>query len=416
MPGPNLSETSVYPIWLRHPYVILAPAYRRTSAGVRALHLLCHCLNHRGARAFVTTGDVNPDLDTPTASRNVFAEWHRKRVTPIVIYPETVSGNPLGSECVVRYLLNFPGHLGGDRHAHPGDFYVSFARGMNPWVRREEEQVLHMPLVDTRVFRPPTTEVKRSGSCYYAAKYKSVHKGKTFPITANSIEITRGQEDSQTPETIADIFRRSEFFYAYENTALALEALLCGCPVILLPNPYFTEAIAKEELGTDGIAWGTDEREVARALATTGRMVENYARTVEAFWTQLDHFIERTQALAAGRTQREGLTYGYIDETTVPWPDQFTARSFLRAYVIFKSVMEKGRLEKLAALRAHVKGHGLRHGIRKWTRSLYGSRYQGTLFRWLGIATAEERGTLKVDRGPLRHEALDIPLELPPRP
>ncbi len=268
----------------------------------------------------------------------------------------------------------------------------------------------------SRNWRASLSTRKRSGSCYYAAKYKSVHKGKTFPITANSIEITRGQEDSQTPEAIAEIFQRSEFFYAYENTALALEALLCGCPVILLPNPYFTETIAKEELGTDGIAWGTDEKEVARALATAGRMVENYARTVEAFWTQLDHFIERSQAFAARRAQREMLNYGYIDETTVSWPDRFTARSFLRVYVILRSVVDKGRLERLAALAAHVKRHGLRRGMRKWTRSMYGSRYQATLLRWLGIATAEERAELGVDRGPLRHQPLDIPLKMRPRP
>ena len=55
------------------PYYIVAPSYIGTSAGVRALHLLCHSLNVSGRSAYLLpdpasvrlTFHTHPDLLTP---------------------------------------------------------------------------------------------------------------------------------------------------------------------------------------------------------------------------------------------------------------------------------------------------------------------------------------------------------------
>jgi hypothetical protein len=51
------------------PYLIVSHDYTRFSAGVRALHLLCHHLNENGLSAYVTSHVTGPGLSTPVASQ-----------------------------------------------------------------------------------------------------------------------------------------------------------------------------------------------------------------------------------------------------------------------------------------------------------------------------------------------------------
>ena len=59
-----------------------------------------------------------------------------------------------------------------------------------------------------------------------------------------------------------------------ENTALALEAVMCGCPVVFLPNPHLKEIIGQEEHGPDGFAWGDAPAEAAVTHVRAGRLEE----------------------------------------------------------------------------------------------------------------------------------------------
>lgn len=111
--------TPINPRVERAPYYIVAPRYIGTSAGIRALHLLCHWLNLKGERAFMALQyvelgpNVSFDLQTPILTPEIVDYHYQQGLQPIVIYPEVVAGNPLEADCVVRWLLNFPGLLGG---------------------------------------------------------------------------------------------------------------------------------------------------------------------------------------------------------------------------------------------------------------------------------------------------------------
>ena len=100
---------------LRRPYYIETPPYRRSSAGIRVMHMLCHVLNRLGEEAYVFTSEVNPDLNTPTVTEDVVRRHLQAGREPIVVYPEIVSGNPRRAKSVVRYVLNVPGLIGGDK-------------------------------------------------------------------------------------------------------------------------------------------------------------------------------------------------------------------------------------------------------------------------------------------------------------
>ena len=69
------------------------------------------------------------------------------------------------------------------------------------------------------------------------------------------------------PDMIS-LLQHSEFFYAYEDTFLIMEAVLCGCPVVLLPSETFKECHTLEDYGTNGVAWGNDPEKVKTAEAT----------------------------------------------------------------------------------------------------------------------------------------------------
>ena len=45
---------------------------------------------------------------------------------------------------------------------------------------------------------------------------------------------------------------------------MILEAGLCGCPSVLIPNKYFKESLGLADIGMDGIAWGVSPEEIAR--------------------------------------------------------------------------------------------------------------------------------------------------------
>lgn len=292
---------SLLPAGESHPYYVATPHYQRNSIGVRCLHLLVHWLNRLGHSAWImaysggASRRTNPDLITPELEPAVYAHHRSLKRTPIVVYPETVQGNPLGAPMVARYVLNFPGLLGGDQTLLPQEMAFGFARNLAEAVG-SPDNVLHIPALDTVLFSPEPA-VPRIGTCYYLGKYRLVHGGEAFGLPPGSVEIPR-DPTAMDQATIAAIFRRSELFYAYENTGLTTEACLCDCPVVMMPNAWLTKAIADEELGWDGVAWGDSAEEIARARATVGHKRLRYRQTISEFFPQLERFVALTQIRA----------------------------------------------------------------------------------------------------------------------
>ena len=294
----------------RAPYYIATLPFTRFSAGVKVLHLLCHSLNLRGQRAYLLPiyptnarereSFCEPSLVTPLLTRRTTKRHADDGLCPIIVYPEIVTGNPFSASCVVRYVLNFPGALGGDVLFNADELCFSYSKVLAAETKHPEN-ILFIPASDTRIFYPPPEQEERRGTCFYASKYQNTHKGQLLEITNDSLEITSGRPNSQSPEQVADIFRKCEIFYTYENTALAVEATLCGCPTVFLPNPYLKSIIASEELGGDGFAWGNSDAEVSRARDSVKNAFNNYMRTIDQFYAQLDLFVSKTQENAKTR-------------------------------------------------------------------------------------------------------------------
>lgn len=309
----------------RHPYYVVAPRYLQASAGIKALHMLCHALNRAGETAYLVIHPFYPRPDkathpyllTPLLDAQRVQTHFADGVCPITVYSESVRGNPFDAPLVARYLLHFPGHLGGDACFADAEIGVAYSEAIAQAVPGAAT-TLFMPVSDPALFSPPPPGQPRSGSCFYAAKYQSVHQAPLFDVTRDSVEITRLRPDSQTPEQIAELFRRSELFYCYENSALIIEALLCGCPVVMLPNPYLDRSIGDHEIGWDGIAWGADAAEVARAKATVTLGRARYMACFARFEQQLHDFIALTQARAARTAYTQPVHIEYLRPPGLP--------------------------------------------------------------------------------------------------
>lgn len=310
------------------PYYIVSPSYTRLSAGIRCLHLLCHWLNRNGQRAFIVSlgsshgfSSTSPDLLTPLLTEELLQHHYEQQRPPIVVYPETIAGNPLNAECVVRWLLNYPGLLGGDIDFSKEEQIWAFSEVLALAVKPKAD-VLHLPALDQRTFHPGEPR-KRSGFAFYAAKYADFHGGEIFRVPNGAIEITRGKPDSQDPDEIAEILRSVELLYVFENTALATEAVLCGCPVVFMPNKWLKEAIAAKELGWEGYAWGDKPSEIARARITVEKGRENYFFTVLQFHDQLVKFIDRSQERAATMSYVKKIPSHFVATPPVPVPSEY---------------------------------------------------------------------------------------------
>lgn len=304
----------------KHPYYIVSPRYVRTSGGVRVLFRLADLINKAGGSAFVfLRPNFNHDLasspmDVAPFLNHRIADYHfQSGLTPIVVYPETVRASKLSPPVRVRYLLNYKELLFQNEPLENDDYLLAFSRAIADQITIDKPtRPLFLPVSDPVFFSPSVETKTRSGGAFYAGKYKYRFGGKTFSITDGMPEITRDRPDSQTPEQIRDLFRRVEFFYCYEDSALALEAILCGCPTVFLPNEHFHNPLGAKELNGFGFAWGASSEQMRHAKDTVAAAREEHLRRLDEIQDQVRAFMVETQAIAAGRPYEVPFAEGIL--------------------------------------------------------------------------------------------------------
>ncbi len=297
----------------RRPYYIWAHGYRQSSAGIRGLHYLCHALNEMGEEAYITPAPVlNPSLRTPRLTLDTIRRHFLAGRHPVMLYPEVVSGNPYAAPIVARWLLNRPGHIGGDTHFSNDDLLFHFARWCIP-EGCQNSLILNLPTVDTTIFNNDDNPFngQRAGACYYANKYLAA--GGTIAADIENSALSLGQEKPRTPEELAEIFRQSEVLYCYELSSLIPEALSCGCPVLIVPSAYWQRHGDPGIFSGKGIELASTPGALAKAKSDVVKFRCSDDDTANYYWWQIERFIAKTQAAALpvfgqqGHTPESGL-------------------------------------------------------------------------------------------------------------
>jgi len=277
------------------PYYIVAPAFRHQSAGIRILHELCSLLNQLGYEAYVDTPLTSGSLWTPRLTQEVKIAHYRAGKTPVVVYPEVIAGTPMGLGLPVRYVLNYPGLLGGDKSYSLDQLVYTFHHFYYPDVRRLCLPVIDLEKIDSGIHLEAE---KRTVIAYYHNRYTKAG-GKLRDFGPDALEISSTVPDSN--EKTLEILKKAKFLYCYEASAIVLEATLSGCAVVLLPNLISLKEMPKalSELGREGIAWGDDPAEIDYALATVGSSRSRYLLHMSQWRAELDQFIAETQSKAS---------------------------------------------------------------------------------------------------------------------
>lgn len=243
------------------PVYVVAEPYRADSAGVQALHKLCQMLRERGIDSYIVPSTrraagsaslAGPPILTPKMAR----AHRRQGKLPVVVYPETILGNPLGATRVVRYFLNFPqtyAAIAAPAPA-PGEMVVAFSEAIAESLGTSK--VLFVPPVDVATL--PTFAGQRQGAYLYAAKYRRFLGQAPSLEGVSFTEIHREGRLAQSRDEVLRMLSMAEVLYCFENSAITIEATLMGTPVVMVRNPLLKELIGREEVGTFGYAWFGD--------------------------------------------------------------------------------------------------------------------------------------------------------------
>lgn len=265
-------------------YLIVATSYDENSGGVIALHKLCHVINSLGGEAYlhprvtesradfksmlraaksflrVSFGkyNTNPSFNTPIKRRITKKELEDF----CVVYPENISGNPIGGKRVVRWFLHHPGYHSGQVNYFSGELYFSydsFGSDFSIHGSKTSEQPLRVTHFFNEYYNDIGTEKERTGVAY------CLRKGKDREMVHDVDRSTL--IDGLSHREVASILRRSDIFVSYDlYTAYSWFAIMCGCvPVIIPQQGLGIEEWYPNSQSRLGFAYGFEQVEQARA-------------------------------------------------------------------------------------------------------------------------------------------------------
>jgi hypothetical protein len=247
-------------------FYIWSPDYTYMHSGVRCLFLLCHHLNRLGYQAFITGRGAPSHLMVPFIGSDEIAKNRGAGIDDIVVYPEVVADNPLGGAKVVRYLLNRPGLMAkGVSMADYGrdDYFAHYAEEFRP--AGVLSTLLIIPTIDLSIYFDTPQPRRRTGVLIYSVRYHpdlaSIPKWATPYLVVS-------RQNQRDPETLAALYRESVALVTWERTAAVSEAIQCGCPVVVIPNPEFDHRPFLRTYHGFGVALGWNQGRLAWARRT----------------------------------------------------------------------------------------------------------------------------------------------------
>lgn len=289
-------------------FIIAVETFDEKSGGNIVLHMLCQRLVEAGEAAFVwpvsrprlqfwrdprryagwllhrmmrrnSHFDTGP-FTTKLAGRKDFAG-------AVVVYPEVIAGDPLGTGNVVRWLLHRPGFHTGKMKYGKNDLLFYYQEAFyNPDLGDYKDNRLVVTWWNQEYRK--SNDGERSGSCYLLRKVRDV------PIVHDPRDAIL--IDSLSHREKAEVFNRTEYFYSYDPyTLYARYAALCGCIPIIVPQPEMTrDQWVPYEEERYGLAYG--EEDVDWAVATRPLMLRQIELEQEMEAAMLRSFIQKCYA------------------------------------------------------------------------------------------------------------------------
>lgn len=269
-------------------YVVTKP-YAQNSAGIRAKFILNDLLLELGCDSQLIP------FHTSFYNHNRFKRHGaalKNGVKIVAIYDESVFGNPLNAHIVIRWFLNRPGVI-----SNAGKFNTAeelqyvFANEINPELKR-----LAVNTVDFDFFHNFKSKSERNLKLFYAGKLRSI--GKVNYVPKGVTEIHRNGKLRQTKKQLRNLFYEAKVLYLAEDSAISLEAAICGCPTVYVYE-YFKDEVLNQDRRI-GIAKDDSELELEKGRLDTKRIVEyinkleveSYSEILEMIMDVLNYNLE----------------------------------------------------------------------------------------------------------------------------
>lgn len=291
-----IGKEEKYLINNKNKVIIYTPSFNIHCGGILIMHYLAKIINDLNHHKFYAKLFIYNNLKYDNIFCNDFASIDEINDNTIVIYPETISGNPLNCKKVVRWILL---ELGIEM---PFDHFRNW--NINDLFYHWESTIEYNPIYKqlccpwiNPIFK--NLNLERNSTCYLIKKGRLIHKNITYIHPNDSICI-----DEKNLIEIVNIFNQSTFFYCYDpNTAYVTFALLCKCIPIIYPieninkETYFKNRMFNRNniIHNSGIAYGNDIYEIDRAIHSIGKaeneiseLYNSYKDTVNDFLNDLE--------------------------------------------------------------------------------------------------------------------------------
>ena len=259
-------------------FYLVARSYLASSAGIRAMHILCDRLNGFGFDAFLVPVDrnfeTNSQLSTPVLTSELRTSFYKSKRISIAVYDESIAGNPLNCSVGVHWLLNYSSpHLFEHINAQSNSkMRFVYAREIDPSASR-----LYVNTIDYNFFVDHLPNQARDIKLFYAGKQTS--QGVSVERPPDTIEIFRSGPMKQGREELRELFSTAKILYLAEDSAMALEAAICGCPTVFMKQ-YFNHDPLSQEDGEVGIA-ENDSDAALESVDLSPAFIERYIATLE---------------------------------------------------------------------------------------------------------------------------------------
>ena len=205
----------------------------------------------------------------------------------IVVYPETIYGNPLNAKNVVRWLLYY--NLIYNQE-HPDsydekDLFYCYREIFNDYKLNPLAKTLCISYYNLDLYKRYNYGT-RAGNCYI------IRKGagrKDLPEHFDGVVIDNLPETEKVKQ-----FNNCEYCISYDmQSAYTLIAALCGCVSVLIPEEgKKREDYRKPEEWSYGEAFGFTKEELEYAKATRDKVYECYRTSNEAGKERVKAFAE----------------------------------------------------------------------------------------------------------------------------
>lgn len=288
-------------------YIIYTGSFDENSGGIIALHRLCDLLNQNHQKAYLWNWDkpilhsnktfqflikyvkyfrrtlrhpfqFMPLFNTPLAS-------YKDLKNAIVVYPETVEGNPLNAEYVVRWFLHTPGYHTGKILYGKNELYFFYQTVFNDSnINPHDDHLLQTIVIRTDIYKQTNFEV-RKGTCYILRKGNN---RKIIHDLTDSILV-----DDLSHEKMVQVFNQVAMCISYDTyTMYSQYAAMCGAISVVVPE----ENISKKDWYSDekkhyGLAYGFDD--ITYALKTQHKLLPTLKEQEKAANQTVLNFIQK---------------------------------------------------------------------------------------------------------------------------